>query len=294
MFRSLALGQGTGLVMLSLAVGIWGSARDRSTIAGIGLGLAAVLKVSPVILLVYLVMRGRRRVVIPAVVTAVACFALSAVVGRAGDLITWIRDVSPQVSKGTISGYNQSMVGAFARLTTHADDLSARIGPGSWYLVAYVIWAVALVGLWRARRGRMLDPLELGVLVLVILLAGPLSWDHYFVWAVLPIVLMADPTRWHGRAPLETAALAVGLGAALMLCRRGLVLPSASAVHADTLLRVTTSRYTIAAVLVAAIALWLLLRSPTADPERAEWADERGTPVGEARPVVAAGVHERG
>ena len=117
--------------------------------------------------------------------------------------------------------------GRSPRLTTQADDLSSRIGPGSWYLVAYLLWAVALFGLWRARRGRSLDPLELGVLVLVLLLAGPLSWDHYFVWAVLPIVLLADPARWRGRRPLETGALLAGLGAALLLCRRGAGAPVA-------------------------------------------------------------------
>ena len=41
-----------------------------------------------------------------------------------------------------------------------------------------------------------MDPLELGVLILVILVAGPLTWDHYYVWALLPLVLVLDLERW--------------------------------------------------------------------------------------------------
>ena len=37
-----------------------------------------------------------------------------------------------------------------------------------------------------------LQPLELGAVCLVALLVGPLSWEHYFVWAFVPFVLCFD------------------------------------------------------------------------------------------------------
>jgi alpha-1,2-mannosyltransferase len=293
MVRALALGQGTGLVMLSLAVGIWGASRERWNVAGIGFGLAVVLKISPILLVVYLVMRGRRRVVVPAIATIAACFAAAAVVGRPGDLVTWFRDISPQVSKGTISAYNQSIVGALARLTTSHADLSMRVGPGAWYLLAYTLWAGVVIALWHGRRGRGLDPLELGVLLLVMLLAAPLTWDHYFVWAVLPIVMLADCTRWQGRRPIETTALLSGLVAAGLLLRRGVRIPSPADVRADWWLRVATDRYTMAAVLLVAVSVWLLVRPARADDATAEWVDGGVAAVGASREVVAAGVHGR-
>ncbi len=291
MVKSLSLGQGTGMVMFGLALGIWATARERWTLAGVGLGLAAVLKVSPVLLLVYLVLRGRRKVIVPAVVTALGWFAAAAAVGRPGDLLVWVRDVSPQVSHGSLSAYNQSIVGALARLTTPHTDLSLRIDPGGWYVLAYLLWGVVLVGLWRSRRGRTIDPLELGVLVLALLLAGPLTWDHYFAWGVLPVVLLADPARWRGRASVETGALGAALAAGLLLCRSGIPLPSPAAVRANAWMRVATDHYAVAALLVMIAATWILLRPPVPAPDRAEWPDERDTPVGAALPVVAGGVH---
>jgi alpha-1,2-mannosyltransferase len=294
MVKALALGQGTGMVMLSLAFGFWGVARERWTVAGIGLGIAAVLKLSPVLLLVYLVLRGRRKVVVPAVVTGVVCLVASAVIGRAGDLLTWVSDVSPQASKGTISAWNQSLVGALARLTTSHTDLSLRVGPGAWYLLAYVIWIGAVLGLCRAQRGRALDPLELGTLLLVVLLAGPLTWDHYFAWVAIPVVLLADPARWKGRRPVETAALVTASTAAVLLLRKGVQLPPPSVVRADWWSRVATDHYAIAALLLVAVSVWVLVRPVAAEGATTECDDGRAAPLGAAREVVAGGVHRRG
>jgi hypothetical protein len=294
MVKSLSLGQGTGFVMLSLALGIWAAARERWTLAGVALGVATVLKVSPVLLLVYLVVRCSRRVLVPAVMTVVVTLGAAAAIGRPADVVTWIRDVSPQVSKGTISAYNQSVVGALARLTTGRADLSSHAGPGLWYLLGYVLWGVAVFALWRACRHRAFDPLELGILVLVALLAGPLTWDHYYAWALLPAVLLVDPVRWRGRARLERALLLAGVVAAAWLCRDGIPLPSPAAVRADWFLRLETVPYATAAVVLLAVSARLLTRPGGATPVASECDDDRAAAVGAARPVVAAGVHGRG
>jgi alpha-1,2-mannosyltransferase len=294
MVKALSLGQGTGMVMLSLALGVWGVARERWTVAGVGLGLAAVLKISPVLLLVYLVLRGKRRVFVPAVVTGSVCVAASVLVGRAGDTITWIRDISPQVSKGTLSAYNQSIVGAVSRLTTSHADLSLRVGPGSWYLLAYVLWATALAGLCLVRRRKPMDPLELGVLLLVVLLAGPLTWDHYFAWAAIPVVLIADPMRWARRRPIETGALVAAMAASVLLLRKGVPLPPPAVVRTDWWTRVATDHYAVAGMLLVAVSVWLLVRPVSGADTTAECGDGGAVAVGAAREVVAGGVHQRG
>ena len=69
--KGLSLGQNNGLVMLALAVGLFGAARGRWALAGVGLGVATALKVSPGLLVIYLLLRGKTRAVKSAVVTAV-------------------------------------------------------------------------------------------------------------------------------------------------------------------------------------------------------------------------------
>ena len=202
--------------MLGLALGIWGISRERWGVAGIGLGLATVLKVSPVLLLVYLLIRGRRTPVWWAAGTAAVTVALAGVVGRPGDLLVWLQDVTPEVSKGTMRAYNQSIVGALSRLSTGAIDLSTARSPGAWYLLAYVFWGAALFGLWRLRRGKPFDLLEFGVLILVAVIAGPLSWDHYSTWALVTVVLLADCTRWARVRTVEAVGLLVALAVGIV------------------------------------------------------------------------------
>ncbi len=133
-----------------------------------------------------------------------ALSAASAVVGRPGDLLVWIEQVLPDVSAATLYTGNQSVVAWLARVLTGSDDLSGRTLMGPIHYLGILIVIGALLLLWRLRRNAPLDPLELGALILVILVAGPLSWDHYFVWAAIPLVTMADARYWRAGARVGT------------------------------------------------------------------------------------------
>jgi alpha-1,2-mannosyltransferase len=295
MVKSIGMGQANGMVMLALALAIWGAARERWGLVGVALGFAAALKLSPVLLLLYLFARGRRRPLWTGLGTGVALAVLAGVVGRPGELFTWIFDVAPDVSKGTISGYNQSIVGAAARLVSPITDLMVRSGPGAWYLLAYVVWGLGLYGLWRTRRGRALDPLELGVLLLVLLVAGPLTWDHYLTWALLPLTLLCDFTRSLRLRPADRVALGVGLALTAWLLHRGIQIAAPETVAADWSSRLLTTRYVLASLALLGTAWWVLARAPIRDVAPREWRDDGGGPtVGAAREVVAGGVHRRG
>jgi len=243
---------------------------------------------------VYLLLRGKTRAVKSAVLTALALTVSAAAVGRPGDLFVWLRDVSPRVSNGTVNAFNQSLVGALARLTESVPRFASHAGLGGWSLLAYAVWGVALFGLWRLRRGRAVDPLELGILILVLLVAGPLSWDHYYVWALIPLVLMLDPVRWRGRSTVEIVVL-VGLSlVATSWSRYGIPLPTTAAARGDWWERIRTVRYVGIGAGYLGVAVWLLARNPPRGSAGPEWEDDRGAAVGTARPMVAAGVHERG
>jgi alpha-1,2-mannosyltransferase len=292
--KSIAMGQANGMVMLAFALAVWATVRRRWGLVGVALGIAAVLKVTPVLLVAYLLIRGRHRVASAAAATAAGLVAVAAAVGRPGLIVDWVVNIAPQVSKGAISGYNQSVVAALARLTATHVDFTGHTGPGAWYMVAYVVWGLAIYGLWRWRRGRTVDPMELGILVLVVLFSGPLTWDHYATWALIPFVLVCDIDRWRGLRMIEGAALLAALTTTLWLFYHGIMLPTRAEAAADWWWRVVTTRYTVATLLLTCVAVWLLARSPVPDPATPEWPDERDTAVGTALPMVATGVHERG
>jgi alpha-1,2-mannosyltransferase len=258
--KSIWLGQVDGFLMLGLAVAFFGVARGRWRLVGVGVAVAALLKFSPVLLLVYLALRGKWRAVWAALATVVVVLGLAAVIGRPGDLVDWFRNIGGSVSQGARNTDNQALPAVFARLFTHSNDLIAQVPLGGWRVVSYVVAAAGVGGLWWVRRHHEIEPLDLGVLVLVALLAGPITWDHYTAWSLLVVVLVVDPRRWAGRSWSEIAILALPLAVALWLVRTWTTYPLPPQVEAHWYLHATSSVKSVAVMLLLGVALWLLLR----------------------------------
>jgi len=184
--RALHLGQ-IELVLMVLIV--WDLCQpDGRRWKGAGVGLAAGIKLVPLIFIPYLVLAGRLR---QAAVAAVA-FAATVLVGFA---------VLPQESvKWWLTGYflhagNVGDVGSLLNQSVYALIVRAAAGvkPATpvWLVLAVVIAAVGLTAAALLhRRGQpvagWLTCALTGVLV------SPISWDHHWVWAVPALVVLTD------------------------------------------------------------------------------------------------------
>jgi len=271
--ESIGLGQVDGYIMLALAIAIWASVRDKWRLVGAALGIATLLKISPGLLLVYLVLRGRRAVVLPAIISAGALLLLATVVGRPGDTVKWVTDVLPEVSKGGLLVNNQSIPAWIARLFGgDLNWLSLNADLGAWRFLAFPVMIAGLAAVFLVRRGRPFVPLELGAVILVALLAGPVTWDHYPTWAVLALVLMADLRWWEGRRVGEVAALFVVLAGGLALMWKKTLYPTADVIRSDWTRHLESGTKTVGMLAFLAVALWLLVRplegaAPEGGPE---------------------------
>jgi alpha-1,2-mannosyltransferase len=161
---------------------------------GIGTGLAAGIKLTPLIFVAYLVLTGRVR----AAATAGAAFALTVAAGfawlPAGSRTFWLGGVFYNQRRigNPANPSDQSLAGAVARLAGTGDP------PRAWWLVAAL--AVGLAGLavavWAHRRGYRLA----GFLCCAFtgLLVSPFSWTHHWVW-VVPLLVWLIATAWRRR-----------------------------------------------------------------------------------------------
>lgn len=289
--QSVDLGQGHGFVMLGFGVAIWGVATGRWRAVGIGLGVATALKLSPALIVAYLALRvgrrARRDLLVSAGATVGLLALLAAAVGRPADLWVWATDVAPSLSGGALQTLNQSVPAVAARLVSASADLGGTQDIGAWRHLALPLLLLAAWALFRLRRGRQVDPLEVGVLLLAGLVVGPLTWSHYATWAALPLVLLADPARWSGRSRVEAGVLGTAVGAAVLLLMATIETPTAAAVRADPALRLTTAPTALALVLLLAAASRLVTstRARRTGPGAAEAVEE---PAGEPAPLDAA------
>jgi alpha-1,2-mannosyltransferase len=153
--------------------------------AGVGIGLATAIKVTPGLFLVYLAVTRRWRAAGIAAVT----FGIAALVGLAVDpsIGYWARILWETGRVGPPDGLNdQSLLGLLARLTG-----TGRPGSTLWLALAV---PVLVVGIARAallyRRGD--DLAGLTVTGLTACLISPISWVHHLYWVVPAVVVLVD------------------------------------------------------------------------------------------------------
>lgn len=184
--RGLHLGQVEPLLMLLI---VWDICQnDRRWWKGAGIGVAAGIKLVPLIFIPYLVLTGRLRQ------AGVACAGFAATVGAGFAFLPgqsvkyWLTGyfLRPGKSGDPASLLNQSLFGLMARLEAgprHAEHL---------WLVLAVLSAVAGVAAAAVlhRSGRPV----VGWLTCALtgLIDSPISWDHHWVWIVPGLVLLTD------------------------------------------------------------------------------------------------------
>lgn len=184
--------------------------RDGHRWAGVGIGLAAAVKLTPalfaVMLLITGVLRFREagwnpwlRTTATAVATFLAVTVASAVVLPYDSHRFWTDIVFRADRVGRVEGAaNQSLRGVFARVL-HTTE------PSLWWLPVATVVAVAglAAAVTAARRGRTAEATV--ACAATALLISPISWSHHWVWCVPMVLLLVA----HGRT--EWAAVA-GMG----------------------------------------------------------------------------------
>ncbi len=177
------------------------SRSDGTPYQGVAIGIAAGIKLTPLLFIVYLLLAGRGRVAL----TAIAAFALTIIVSFAsagqdagrywGGLILDSSRVG-----GAGDAANQSLRGALARLTD-----TPHPGVGTELIVVLVALAGLALAVSAARRGQ--TALGFGLCAVTTLLASPVSWTHHWTLAVPALVLLAIAAHRDRSMPLAIAAL---------------------------------------------------------------------------------------
>jgi alpha-1,2-mannosyltransferase len=171
-----------------------GSAAERRRIPqGLLTGLAAALKLTPALFVIFFFLIGRKRAAVTAMISFLAFTAVGAIFLPSETVRFWtgLSGGDTRTASPLYAG-NQSLLGVFYRLgdssrTTTLFGLTiagivALLGAlvaAHWWRQGEKVFAVALVGLCTN-------------------LASPLSWTHHYVW-ILPMgvaVLSSGVPRW--------------------------------------------------------------------------------------------------
>jgi alpha-1,2-mannosyltransferase len=150
--------------------------------AGVLLGVATALKLTPAIFIVYLLLTKRIRDGVVAIVTFLGCSAAGFIVAWSDSVSYWT-DIAYDSSRiGVAYMTNQSFTGVFSRLSGSAENVTLAV-TAVFALFGAIGLAIAVAS---ARRNERMS----GNLVCAVtaLLVSPISWSHHWVW-VLPVLV---------------------------------------------------------------------------------------------------------
>jgi alpha-1,2-mannosyltransferase len=167
----------------------------RSRWQGLLIGLAAAIKLTPLIFIPLLWFAGRRRAAVLATATFAVCGALAGLALPGDSWRFWTTEVSHVSRLGYITSVgNQSLNGALLRA-----DLSAPVRSAIVLLAGGAIAALALHRAARlGRDGDWFSALVLTGAASVVL--SPVSWTHHQIWLVLAALLPVRGPAWARRA----------------------------------------------------------------------------------------------
>jgi alpha-1,2-mannosyltransferase len=191
--ETITLGQVNMLLLVLVAADLLFGLSQGRRWAGVGIGLATAIKLTPGVFIVYLLVTRRWRAAFTAMGTATAATLVAAAIFPDQSREFWTSALWDTDRVGDLSYVsNQSLRGFVARLPFD--------GVATYLWMVLIVIALA-VWVWRVRRADVVGGLALtGVLSCLI---SPVSWVHHCVW-LLPALIRClhggSRAKWLGAA----------------------------------------------------------------------------------------------
>ncbi|MEU5691561.1 mannosyltransferase [Actinosynnema sp. NPDC020468] len=196
------------LVLAALLIGTL--VATRSAVQGLGVGVAAGLKLTPAISGLYFLVTRQYRAAVYSAVAFAGTVGLGYAVSASQSHRFWFELLGDASRVGPVgSAINQSLRGALSRSVGH------DVGTGPIFLAGAAV-AVVLTGfaLYHARKAD--DTLAMIVAVQFLgLLVSPISWSHHWVW-MAPALLWLLYRAEHRLARITAGAWVLAVGSYLI------------------------------------------------------------------------------
>jgi alpha-1,2-mannosyltransferase len=196
--RALYLGQVELLLMVLI---VWDMCQpDRRRFKGAGVGIAAAIKLVPLLFIAYLLITRRFRAAVVASSVFVATIVAGFVALPHASSQWWLHGDFWQAGRTGFVGFagNQSLRGLITRFAG-----SETSGQPIWFVVAVVVGLAGLgVAYLLHQAGYRFEGLM--TCAVTALLISPISWDHHWIWVAPFLAVMVScglrAASWLGRA----------------------------------------------------------------------------------------------
>jgi Glycosyltransferase family 87 len=187
-YQTLFLGQVNLILLALILTDVWRVAHGRS--AGLGVGVAAAIKLTPAIFIVLFLLAGKVRAAVTAAAVFAGCGVIGLLVAPGASRQYWLHLVFDTGRVGAPYISNQSPYAAAIRIAGGAAHV------GAWYTVIPLVLGAAglAAAAWLARHGDWLG--AAAVAGTTGLLVSPVSWAHHWVWILPALVVLVRAGHW--------------------------------------------------------------------------------------------------
>ncbi|MEU8300800.1 glycosyltransferase 87 family protein [Micromonospora sp. NPDC048909] len=208
---TVSFGQVNLLLVALVYVDLWLLERGHRA-AGVGIGLAAAIKLTPAIFIGYLLVTRRWPAAATATGATMAATALAAALAPGASRTFFTEALWDTGRIGELAYVsNQSLLGLVARLDPEHPD--RRL----WLILVAAVLAVWLVRTGRARRAGD-ERAGFALTGITACLISPITWVHHLVWLVPGLALLAAATLpWPPRERAARRRLRAGVVGYLLL-----------------------------------------------------------------------------
>ena len=253
-------GQANLLILLLLTAGIAGIMRGKPSF-GVALGAAAALKLTPIILLVWLLLDRRTREA-AWMIGGFAAVTAAAALFRFQDTLVFFGQVLPALAAGTAYYANQSLAGVVFRLFS-ANPYTTPWLALSWASLLPAAGAILLGALWFVRTVHQPALVRAIAFIPLLPLLSTVTWPHHLV-LLLPVFWIAAVALAKRDWPVAPTVAAAGLLLLFSVVTRWAVGPAfgqpgfSAAQTTDVMVFVVANAFFLGTLIVFLLAPWLL------------------------------------
>jgi hypothetical protein len=182
---TLGMGQVNSISFLFLILSYYFYQKGKSSLSGALLGVSIVSKPIFGFFLIFFVIKRCWKLVSCAIFTLLFAFGVSVWINGLNTYSYWFRNILPTLLSAQGQGkevyYNQGLTGFISRLNINFEVRK--------YLTTVILIPIALYPIYLSFRKKNED-LQFSFFMVTLLLIDTLSWQHHFVWLILPFILL--------------------------------------------------------------------------------------------------------
>jgi hypothetical protein len=182
---TLGMGQVNNFVLMLVVLFIYFLVNKRQVLSGLFLSLAVLIKVSPVVLFAYIIYCKKWKIILTALTFGIIIsFITYLFVGQEVFLYYFLKTLPKLMGAWPGDYYNQSLSGFILRSGGNAD-----IFPLLRTIITLFLVLISLLFIWVYSKNNKQNLLGINILIILSLIISSYSWQHHFVWALIPLVI---------------------------------------------------------------------------------------------------------